>query len=349
MQYHLSTLFLLFVVLWSSLAFFGPGGVIAFILLVMLALYIAADKSRWPLIARIAAVAAWLVVGLLLLPAVSSCREAVRRIVCSNNLKQIALALQSYEKRCGCLPPPAVFDADGRAIHSWRVLILPDLGRADLYSQYDFSQPWDGPNNTPLLPMRPDAFRCPTQTGAFAANATAASYLAVTGQIAAWRRDKPTSLNDPALRPHADRTILLIDDGSGVPWTAPRDVSLDDVDNRGRSGSKPLIRCPHMRDNGCFFYETPAGSNAAFLYGHIRFLPASVFAANNAKRLLVVGGASEENIAKAYASPDLTEEPRFHWPNCIAFAVWLASSGWLLVRAVRSRKAAAEHAAEQAD
>ena len=83
----------------------------------------------------------------LLLPAVQAAREASRRMECSNNLKQISLAMHSYHDVYGSLPPAYTIDEEGRRLHSWRTLLLPYLEAGQIYEQLDLSQPWDSLDN----------------------------------------------------------------------------------------------------------------------------------------------------------------------------------------------------------
>src|SRR5262245_49759347 len=83
----------------------------------------------------------------LLLPLSRSARPAARRAQCTNNLKQIALALHDYEQEHGALPPAYTVDAAGRPLHSWRTLILPYLEQEKLYQSIDLSKPWNDPAN----------------------------------------------------------------------------------------------------------------------------------------------------------------------------------------------------------
>ena len=61
----------------------------------------------------------------------------------SNDLKQIALAIQSYADKQNHLPPAAIADNNGRLLLSWRVAILPYLGKESLYKQFHLNEPWD--------------------------------------------------------------------------------------------------------------------------------------------------------------------------------------------------------------
>ena len=83
------------------------------------------------------------IIGLLvalLLPAIQSAREAARRTTCTNNLKQIALALENYQSTAGQFPlgsytsveedHPAEEDGLG-----WATQILPQLEEQSLYDK----------------------------------------------------------------------------------------------------------------------------------------------------------------------------------------------------------------------
>lgn len=82
----------------------------------------------------------------LLLPAVQSAREAARRSSCSNNQKQLGLAMHNYHTAKRSLPPgnKQFTNAAGNAVKSPTVaFLLPfieERGRADLY---DFKKAWD--------------------------------------------------------------------------------------------------------------------------------------------------------------------------------------------------------------
>ncbi len=84
------------------------------------------------------------IIGILiatLLPAVQAARESARRMTCSNNLKQIGVAVQNYESGFKVLPAGGmgVAATHGWAWgHSWSVSILAFIEEANLYKQFDF-------------------------------------------------------------------------------------------------------------------------------------------------------------------------------------------------------------------
>jgi len=73
----------------------------------------------------------------LLLPAVQAAREAARRSQCTNNLKQIGIALHNYHDTTGSLPWG--FGYPGWNDWSGHVLILPYMEQGNLYSSLNFA------------------------------------------------------------------------------------------------------------------------------------------------------------------------------------------------------------------
>lgn len=110
----------------------------------------------------------------LLLPAVQQARGAARRSNCTNNLKQIGLALQNYHEAYQVFPASYLADTrnasrdpntyDGPNGFAWGTMLLPQLDQAPLYRRFDTRRPcWDAVN-APAAATNLPVFLCPSAT-----------------------------------------------------------------------------------------------------------------------------------------------------------------------------------------
>lgn len=140
------------------------------------------------------------------------------------NLESIASALNAYAADYGTYPPATLRDNTGRAMHSWRVLILPYLGEQAMYDQFDLSKPWDHELNLQASYMMPEVYLHPNDTNQAAGQS---GYYLITGPSTLF----PTngSLAPDKILDNRSQTILVI---AGAPpvntaiggWAEPIDL-----------------------------------------------------------------------------------------------------------------------------
>jgi hypothetical protein len=164
-------------------------------------------------------------------------RELALHETAANRLKNIGRALLNYEAAHRALPPGVIYGPDGKPWHSWRTLILPFLDQQQLFNEYRFDEPWDGPNNIKLLPRMPREYLDPFDTDKMSVKT---SILAAVGSAAGFTRATMEKANQPigAIRSKG-RRLAEISDGTSntilagsvapedaVEWTRPREVQV---------------------------------------------------------------------------------------------------------------------------
>ena len=92
-----------------------------------------ASRRAFTLIELLVVIAIIAVLIALLLPAVQAAREAARRAQCTNNLKQIGLAMHNYESANGSFPP----GEKGCCWGTWCIFVLPYVEQSSLYNAWN--------------------------------------------------------------------------------------------------------------------------------------------------------------------------------------------------------------------
>jgi len=173
---------------------------------------------------RVTAISTLLAVWVLAVDGLIQGRKSFERHPCEMNLDFIGYLLREYQETHGVFPPAYVADENGRRVLSWRVLVVGSYwADNDLETKLDFSQPWDGPANLPVLNglNRSRLLNCPLSE---TTKNNMTHYVAVVGPGTLWSDKGPKNLSE------SDKRILVIEwPESDIHWAEPRDITLDEL------------------------------------------------------------------------------------------------------------------------
>jgi hypothetical protein len=165
--------------------------------------------------------------------------ETSRSIRYAINMDIIGCAFHDYYDEYGALPPLYTIDEEGKPLHSWRVLILPFLGRHGLYSQIRLDEPWDSDYNRQFHDKMPWFYTCLSNPRMGCTYSAVAGWSLIPAEVAGSVRgltfqDFPDGLGD---------TLALVEVRMAFNWMDPMaDVSVEDLVQNNRVGSYHTIR-----------------------------------------------------------------------------------------------------------
>jgi prepilin-type processing-associated H-X9-DG protein len=195
-------------------------------------------------------------------PTVTAARAKSLKAKSAERLELIAQAMLAYHREHGNFHPAYIADEKGKPKHSWRVLILPQLGEKSLYQQYDFNQPWDSPTNMALVGRMPDVYASPGDSDATSLFNT--SYLVVVGPESIFQGTKSVSLDE--IKDGPGSTILVVEcTNSGITWLEPKDLNA-------KTMGYSINGSPSSSAADCIRSHHPGGANVVFADERTRFL-----------------------------------------------------------------------------
>jgi hypothetical protein len=171
---------------------------------------------------------------------IQSARESARESVCRSNAHILATAILNYHDVWDDFPPVRYDDAQGKPMHSWRMLITPQLELESFFEAYRFDEPWNGPNNS-MIDGPIYCFRCPNEP--FSPDVPmSTNYVAVVAPGTIW-----VNAGSNAIQPTSSDSLMLVEIAhSNIHWMEPRDLPIEELDEWLDPKHRPRLLGNHI-------------------------------------------------------------------------------------------------------
>lgn len=188
--------------------------------------YRISSRRGFTLIQCVVVLLIFAVIAGMLMAAVMNVRRPAQRSHDEMRLYQLREAMFNYySSHQGIYFPAAcASDKEGNPPYSWRVALLPYIEQHELWNNYNFSEPWDGPSNQRLHAPLPGGYRMHD----YDSKLTTTSFLAVVGESTFFPGKTPLKYDDVTDK---GATIMIVENrGANIHWMDPRDLSFEEMD-----------------------------------------------------------------------------------------------------------------------
>lgn len=251
------------------------------------------------------------IIGILiamLLPAVQAAREAARRAQCTNNLKQLGLAMHNYHSTLNCFPPGfMVVGLSGTTPGGWAwgVFLMPYIEQSPLrdklsVTRYTLEQVINDPALLPMLQTDLSVFRCPsspigplrTHQGAPNPKVASANYTCCRGFYSFTQATHLTKRNNGVFYGESATRIQDVTDGTSNTFALgertafganqQNDATWPSWCGPGGGGAMNTVssavsdRLNHPTSTGAFSSHHPGGAVFCFVDGSARFISETI-------------------------------------------------------------------------
>ncbi|NOY40659.1 MAG: DUF1559 domain-containing protein [Planctomycetes bacterium] len=268
MKYSIRTILWVFALVASSMATFGlPGIAVAFFVMVFWLKFFCLRDFSLTLVELLVIIA---VVGTIVGLSIGPGHDLLpmRRARCVRQMEDLAIAVLHYGNRHGHLPKDFL-TASGKEL-SWRVLVAPDIGHADLCKQYGLNAQWNALNETTLRSEYADSLECPTW---HRNEHNPSRYYAISGRDTFWAPE-PDPMGQ-ILSDYSCDTIMLIEAAEqSVDWFEAGDLTVETAikllttEPQWKNGDGHLVRNSFFG----FLYKPDVSRCVAFSDGSVRLL-----------------------------------------------------------------------------